>query len=1282
MTSKLTLFLSAAFFLLSIHSYSQCDSVRVSETMTIHDWDTTYTQEVIHYSSTGEIISRYYYSREDTLTPFNLSYFYTYQYDSNDSLISVTTSQSNSWSSDVQYTYNSSGQIVAVIRTNHSAGITTILSADSMQFDINGNLTDSVHYTGSTMDDKYSYNYDAGGHRLNEFYLSWNGASWDSITHTIFFYSGVYPDSALLQNYSNGWNDSVMTTFIYGVLPGLPDTTIIYLYDNGWNNYLMYHYTYGALNKVTHTYSLYWADTTWIYSSLIVNDVDANGNIIYANEYNTEYYSDGTFDWYSLNGASYYNYDSAGNLLGGYGDPIAGGPYNYNYNYVNGVLVSANGHSETMGGFTTDWSSIYYYTLITGDSVFCGNGSVTLYADSCPGNTFLWSDGQTTNSITVTAPGTYQVLITHPNGYSAYSAPYNVYQYNFPPVVASGIDSTITRCSNNTLSLNSASQSGVQYNWYRNDTLILSSSNASLYLSFNNVHAGNYYMIATNACGSDTSSATTVNLLPAPTVSITLSGPAVFCAGGSVTLTASPGFTYSWSTGATTQSIVVTNGNNYNLTVTDTQGCTATAHQTVMVRNFPAAPLIFASAGILSSNYSNGIFQWFLDGDTIPGATQYSYTPAVTGNYMLAYSNAGYSVICASYSNILFFNPVALSVEAGSDADICQNLSVNVGLANAASGGYPPYNYQWSPSALFVNANLLNAQTTALLTDTTLYLTVTDSTGNASTDSLRVHIHYPSPVPLSQTFTGGLCQGEAGIISLNVQNSYTMNWFINGDSIHSPYPSIWVSDAGIYQAQYRDGFGCITLSLPDTVIRFPHTYIPAVSVLPDTNICLSGNSTMFIHPHPGQTYEWWQDPPYVVAGTDTIFQSSVPASYTLSITDSNGCQMSENISFDQSGGSFTFDIISNDFYLCNPYQTLQAPLISGFSYQWFFNNIIIPTAVSANVIADSAGIYSCIISGPNGCTGSGIYTLSDSPLLTVNIIEQGNSLIANSSQQLVTWKWYLGGVLVDYLSNPGFNPPQPGIYTVVVTNQYGCSVSGTINYPQCIVSLSSPNTVLCSSICTGILYANVNGIPPFQLNWSTGDTAMQLFNQCTGQYIATLTDSAGCITHDSINIIRDSISISTTVTNPTCAGCSNGEILISVQNASVYNLTITPFTGTFAGNIVTNLPAGVYYVCAFDTFNCITCVYDTLADPPSGMNGEQFLQPTLLPTIVSDKFSILNAGKFEDFRMTIWDGKGSMGIIFHEYATTFSAAALKPGIYFVALGLDEKQYFFKLIKTE
>ncbi len=58
---------------------------------------------------------------------------------------------------------------------------------------------------------------------------------------------------------------------------------------------------------------------------------------------------------------------------------------------------------------------------------------------------------------------------------------------------------------------------------------------------------------------------------------ITASGPVTFCSGNKVTLTSSPGASYSWSTGETTSSIIVTAPGSYTVKIIDNSGCRSVA---------------------------------------------------------------------------------------------------------------------------------------------------------------------------------------------------------------------------------------------------------------------------------------------------------------------------------------------------------------------------------------------------------------------------------------------------------------------------------------------------------------------------------------------------------------------------------------------------------------------------------------------------------------------------------------------------------------------------------
>lgn len=212
-------------------------------------------------------------------------------------------------------------------------------------------------------------------------------------------------------------------------------------------------------------------------------------------------------------------------------------------------------------------------------TTICEGDSVIL--TSSPGYGYLWSNGATTPSIVVYDSGDYTVTVTDADGNTSTSPAVTV---TVNPLPAGSISPAgpITLCKGETTELTASG--GVSYVW----------SNGATTSSITVDKTGSYYVEITNEFGcSVTLGPVEVTVNPKPLAYIT-AGDCNFCEGGSVTLTSSPGSSYLWNTGETTQSIEVTTSGSYEVTVTNAYGCYKTSNSvTVTVYENPE-PVISA----------------------------------------------------------------------------------------------------------------------------------------------------------------------------------------------------------------------------------------------------------------------------------------------------------------------------------------------------------------------------------------------------------------------------------------------------------------------------------------------------------------------------------------------------------------------------------------------------------------------------------------------------------------------------------------------------------------
>ena len=182
-------------------------------------------------------------------------------------------------------------------------------------------------------------------------------------------------------------------------------------------------------------------------------------------------------------------------------------------------------------------------------------------------------------------------------------------------------------------------------------------------------------------CLSATSTTVTVNALPAPTVN----SPTI-CSGNTATLNASGGTSYSWSTGATTNSITTTFAGTYTVTATNSAGCTAAANGNVTVNALPRptvnSPSICVGATATLTATGGASYTWST------GATTNPITTTTAGTYTVTATNA--AGCTAAASGTVTVNP--LPTPTVNSPALCTGGTATL----TATGGT---SYSWSTGA-------------------------------------------------------------------------------------------------------------------------------------------------------------------------------------------------------------------------------------------------------------------------------------------------------------------------------------------------------------------------------------------------------------------------------------------------------------------------------------------------------------------------------------------------------------------------------------------------------
>ncbi|MFA7717353.1 MAG: T9SS type A sorting domain-containing protein [Candidatus Absconditabacterales bacterium] len=348
-------------------------------------------------------------------------------------------------------------------------------------------------------------------------------------------------------------------------------------------------------------------------------------------------------------------------------------------------IMASNGGCTATNTVTVTVNQTPTASISPASATICNGENALLLANG--GGTYQWNNGAATNLIVV-APATtttYTVIVTNLNGCTATASS----MVTVNPAPTASITGNLNTCPGANTTLTAIG--GNTYVWS-------TGSNAQI-ITVNPNTTTTYTVTVSNTNGCKSSTSVQVNVYPSPTATITPSSLTI-CQGTNGVLTATGGVSYLWSTGQPTATITVSPPatTNYNVIVTDGNGCKASAITTVIVNHISS---YFSYAAEVSCPGGNNGYANIAVNGQYPYAYWWSPTPT-SGQGTSSVNNLTAGVWnvqitdangCVTNNSITILQPPQIVITPS-----INNQTVTVSVSGGTLLGSNQYQYLWSPT--------------------------------------------------------------------------------------------------------------------------------------------------------------------------------------------------------------------------------------------------------------------------------------------------------------------------------------------------------------------------------------------------------------------------------------------------------------------------------------------------------------------------------------------------------------------------------------------------------
>jgi hypothetical protein len=471
----------------------------------------------------------------------------------------------------------------------------------------------------------------------------------------------------------------------------------------------------------------------------------------------------------------------------------------------------------------------------------------------------------------------------------------------------------------------------------------------------------------------------------------------------------------------------------------------------------------------------------------------------------------------------------------------------------------------------------------------TYTVTVTDRNGCQATSSVQVEVAPPLSVSaVADDYNIGTCLASVSNIDATAvggEGPYTYLWdndlTLDDETIEDPQAKPDVTTT--YTLVVTDANGCTATTTITINVRPELTVsVSATDLLIGT--CPDSKSTLTAIASGGETaYSYSWDPADGITDlniANPVVKPSTTTTYRVTVTDNNNCTATAQITVvvadplvatasasDPLIGTCSTSVSNLDVAVTGgegPYIYNWSP-VAGLSNPFIKSPVAKPSATQT---------YTVTVTDANGCTATSPVTVTVADPLTVSITTDDNPIgdcssaqltaTASGGEPLYTYLWSpAAGLTATDIANPVASPATTTTYTVLVTDENGCTATANITVTvapalTATATASDYNIGTCPS-STSTLNAGVSGgEAPYQYLWDNAGSLLSAADipnpvakpATTTIFTVTITDANGCQTTASVTInVAPDLTATASATDELIGTCSSSRSTLDVVAA-------------------------------------------------------------------------------------------------------------------------------------